>query len=59
MVLGHDRSFLCHDRDLSALCRDKYSVLQQGFGAGLGLGRHKGLLVLRQSFPKGGAFLSR
>ena len=59
VVLGHDRGLLCRDRDLSALCRDRNSVLQQEFGARPGLGRDKGLLVLRQSFPKGGDFLSR
>ena len=57
--LGHDRGLLCHDIDFSTLSHDRNSVSRQGFRAGPGLGRDKGLLVSRQSFPKGGTFLLR
>ena len=54
--LGHDRGFLCRDRDFSTLCRDINFVSRQGLGAGPGLGHDKDLLVSRQGFPKGRTF---
>ena len=56
--LGHDRGFLCRDRFFSPVSRQKFCVAT-GFGDGSGLGREKGLLVSRKSFPKVGTFLSR
>ena len=32
--LGHDKGLLCRERDLSALCDDRNSVLRQGLGLG-------------------------
>ena len=63
---GRDKGFLCHDRNCSALYRNRNSVLRQGLGLShawvvtmVNLCRDNGQFVSQQSFPKGGPFLSR
>ena len=55
---SRQRLSLSRQRFFSPVSRQKFCVAT-GFGDGSGLGREKGLLVSRQSFPKVGTFLSR
>ena len=55
---SQQRPSLSRQRFFSPMSQQEFSVAT-GFGARLGLGGDKGLLMSRRIFPRGGTFLSR